>query len=171
MRITRCLAVIPPVVSALVLLFGSPAFASVGSGGQYDNLGIGSYPNAWGGGPYIKNYNGNAANNDFTIISVGGAYGLSLTNGNSGDPYEHYCISDYGNNQNDARAGLVSCAGGGVPWGSKFTISGCSNNDGKPGLYFYNTHWRGWLDGGGSNGDQYYLNTQSATCYSAESPY
>ena len=164
MKIREYLAAALPLAAAIVFAGTLPAYASAGSGSQWDEGGSGTYINAWDGGLAVNVYHGNAANNDFTLVSLGGADGLELTNGS----FTGLCVGDYGNSQGDARAGLSACSD--IPWGSKFTVFSCTVN-GAQGLEFKDIHWSKWLEGSGGNGSPFYLNTGTATCFKIENPY
>jgi hypothetical protein len=131
--------------------------AAVGYGSQYFN-GIG-YFNAWSGGPYIKEYNSPAANNDFNVTSSDGTNFVIRLSNNGGE--NGYCIGDEFNQVGAAKAYLNPC-GSGIPWGGYFTEQNCYP---APGFAFHNNHWNAWFSGGDSNGNQYYLNTGDRECF------
>lgn len=162
-----------PIVLAAGLIVGGTAIAahaSVGSGNQYDQFGAGEYGDAWNGGPLIKDYRSQGANNDFTLFSWSDlSAGFRLSNGNPNDAYDGECIGDNNNDQNDAKAGLWDCSLG-APWGARFTLSNCTY-DGLAGYYVYDIHWGGYLSWGTGNGSQAFLNNQTPTCLVVEDAY
>ena len=167
MRIPRRLALLA--AGASVVLGASVATAEVAQAAVWDGQWcqglLTGCINAWSGGPLIKQYNGgqNTANNNFTLSQQSPTVYYALRfDGNSN------CIGDYQNDQNDAKAGLVSCGTGGTGegWGANFTTgtSGCPNGE----SWFHNVHWNGYLGpADGSNGSQFYLNKPGKVCFNA----
>jgi hypothetical protein len=160
----RILAILGALTLAIGLGVGSGGTArAAGYGDQFCTNGF--CLNAWSGGPYVNEYqyeqNG-VANSEFTIVQHGnGTVGIQFT----GDtyPYENDCISDYGNNQFDARAGLNgNCANGQIAWGANFYLQSCPG-----GLQFENVHWKnGYLSPSDrGNGTPFYLNSPTPACF------
>jgi hypothetical protein len=166
--IARISAILLPFIAAISLAFPSSAFASQGLGNQWDAGGAGHYINAWSGTTEVNNYNGQALNNDFTAVPIsGGAWELQLTNA----PFVlgSTCISDENNQQFIARAGLYDCNSD-IPWGARFEPIPCFVN-GRSGDEWYDIHWNNFLHAGTGNGNAFYLNTTTPTCYVQENPY
>lgn len=128
--------------------------------------------NAWSGGPLIKQYNGGSpvVNNNFSLFQQSPTvyYSFKFFGGGT---YNGKCIGDNANNQNDAKAGMVSCGTGGTGegWGANFT----SGSSGCPTGYswFRNVNWNGYLGPASSaNGAQEYLNKPNKVCFAAFGP-
>jgi hypothetical protein len=155
---------------ACLLATGSVSFltANSASANTTEMCFGGSCLNAWNGGPLVKVYQGGAANDYFEPYynTNNGYYEILFLNMT---PYGHYCVGDYNNNANDAKAGLYSdCTAGRIAWGANFTedTSSCGAGD----IAFHNVHWGGWLAPAGlSNGSQFYLNNPSKHCFSVSS--
>lgn len=138
------------------------AFAQ-GSGNQWNYRG--GFINAWGGGPFVKVYQGGGVvNNDFTLINNAGGWQLEFT----GHGYSGYCVGDAYNDPNNGYTSLDPCGGvGGGPagWGTLFDIS---QPCGKGEYVFHNRHWNGYLDvpQNFTTGDEFVLNNKTlADCF------
>jgi len=163
-------------LASIAMLFGvgiattGTAHASVWDG-QWCSTGLSGCINAWGGGPFVKQYNGvNVKNNNFSLFQQSPTvyYSLKFFGGGT---YNGKCIGDANNDQNDARAYLDSCGTGGTGegWGVNFTTgqSGCPTGY----SWFHNVHWGGYLGPAGTgNGSQYYLNKPGKVCFAALGP-
>ena len=130
-------------------------------------------PNAWGGGPWVKDYTGGPelsdTNQDFMVIDENGSQtGPSeiMFYGNSS--WSGQCIGDAYNNSGRADVSLDPC---GLPgqaqagWGTQMTwgTSGCPSGE----AWFHDSHWNGYLGPGSSvNGSPFYLNKPSPVCFS-----
>lgn len=163
----RILFISTLIIAVFSFVFGTSniAQASVGFGNQLDWFATGLYPNAWNGGPNVNAYNGQAVNNDFMVQVFNNRDVLTLANNGAEDGY---CLADSGNNSGSARAGLVACSTGGVPWGAYITLYSCGQNA----YEIKDDHWNAWFGPSGTgNGSAFYLNQSSASCYTFENPY
>lgn len=169
-RILSALGTLAALVG-LGLFVASPAFASGGIGNEWnDYTSSNHFLNAWSEGPYVNVYTSDALNDDFQLSSISGNT-VMVFSPNDGSLYDGACISDYNNNSGSARAGLVACGSGGIPWGAIFSTVTCNDN-GSPGYAFYDDHWKGWLGpAGNSNGSAFYLNQATASCFAQLDPY
>jgi len=140
---------------------GVVAMSGTASAQQYCAASAQSCLNAWNGGPAVNVESPGAANNNFRLGS-NGPYNTLVFNGSSS--YSGACVSDYGNSQTNARAGLNAC-GNGTPWGANFNANVC-NGVGGPGYVFQNIHWtNGYLGPSGGVGSAFYLNKPTAWCF------
>lgn len=154
-------------------IVGIAAPAAVGSGFQYRYCNAPcAYINAWGGGPWVRVFEGTAVNNDFTVIQnpQSGFQMIKRTNGTGGNA----CIGDANNDPGDARTSLDSCGspiGVGNGWGTDFLIA--SGSPCPAGTWWFrNRHWSG-VDGAYlgppdtyTSGDPFYLNKPvAAYCF------
>ncbi|HSW80043.1 MAG TPA: hypothetical protein VLG47_04675 [Candidatus Saccharimonadales bacterium] len=119
--------------------------------------------NAWGGGPSVNVYGQGAANNQFNVVPNGSYWNIKFAGSGL---YNGACISDALNDQNNARAGLVSCGGAnGTPWGANDLVNNCY----PPGWYGYqfeNVHWTASIGPRNpSNGEPFYLNKPNSWCF------
>lgn len=180
------------IVVPLLVLFAAPVAEAQGGGLQWCGSGN-TCLNQWGGGPDVKSYGPNVANDAWVVeqdpwrcnkgVSTstcpinGNPSGLPVVyimDNNFSSPYYGDCIGDYGNSQTDARAGVSSsCDSGGANggWGTVFlnvTGNGCPSGS----SVFYNAHWStNWSNSGAGgiywasgSGNQVYLNTRSPLC-------
>ena len=100
----RILAILGAFTLAIGFGIGSGQAAyAVGPVAQYCDYG-GYCMNAWNEGPYVNAYHTNVVNNDFSAFANPDGYETIEYLGPG--PYQHQCISDYGNSSTDARAGL-----------------------------------------------------------------
>ena len=151
------------IVGALILAISF----GIGSGGAAQaQLGQAQYCygnyclNAWNGGPEVNAYSTGVINNNFMAFANADGYETIAFTG--GGTYNNQCVSDYGNNSGDARAGLDGyCQSGQIAWGANFQLQYCGNST----WAFWNVHWQGWLVAGSQDGDAFYLNVQTRHCY------
>lgn len=176
MRRFKRLAVIGAVVAAVAVPTGAVTAQPASAINAGNNWCLSTTPycwNAWGGGPWVKQYTGgaNQANGDFIWD-----HGLALPAqylffANAGSNWYGQCIGDANNNPNDARASLNPCpgvnggSGSGDGWGTHWTRDTASCPNGY--VAFKNNHWGGWLgpDVVGVNGSQFYLNKPNPYCF------
>lgn len=144
----------------------APAIAQAAGNGDQDYAVVGTldfYVNATGGGPAVEVYTQQSRNNDFTVERYNAYYQLAFTP-NTGNGYDGDCISDYGNSEGSARAGLVVCQPNDVGWGANFVRQTCSG-----GFEWQNVHWGGYLDYNNDN-NYWYLNG-SSVCIKVRAAY
>jgi hypothetical protein len=148
----------------VVLAIGVPA-AQAQSGYTYCGEITTVCINAWGGGPWVKVYNGDdAVNDDFTGIVNGSYIQLEDTDGGA---WNNTCIGDAYNESGYADTSLDPCSSSsGAGWGTLMTAYGASVCGGSDLVAFKDKHWGGWLSPSGfSNGDLFYLNTSQPYCF------
>jgi hypothetical protein len=153
-----------PSILAIGLIASNTTAAFAISGYQWDANETGVYANAWGGdsATQVNTYTGQTDNNFFTSHPWRGTsyFSLVFTGGTTSD----LCIADFGNSSTDARAGLITCSFGSIPWGAYLQEVPCSVN-GISGYEFYDVHWNGWLGpSGSSDGAAWYLNKPTPWC-------
>lgn len=121
--------------------------------------------NAWNGGPFVKVYNSNGGTNNYFTDINSATLGYANMEDTGDGNYAGYCIGDYNNNANDARAGLVGgCGASNIGWGGNMGTQFCANNTG---VEFWDAHWNGWLgpENSNGNGTQFYLNKPNPYCF------
>jgi hypothetical protein len=158
----RIFAILGALTLAISFGIGSGQVASaISTQNQYCNGGY--CLNAYNEGPYVNAYHTNVVNNDFLAFANGSYENIEYT---GPGPYQNECISDYGNNSSDARAGLSGfCASGQISWGANFVVEGCGNNT----YAFKDVRWGGYLTPNAhSNGSPFYLNSTTKTCYQVD---
>jgi hypothetical protein len=128
--------------------------------------------NAWGGGPWVRSYNGcpGPSNGDFTNITLTPStnHALKFTGGGS---WDGHCIGDAYNDPSDARTSLDSCGtnGQGEGWGVDMVVGASPCPSGS--YWFRDVHWSGATSGylgpvdNWTNGSNMYLNKQLAYCF------
>src|ERR1700730_12329648 len=114
----RIVAIFGALILAISFGIGSGEAAHAASNQNqycYDNYCL----NAWNTGPEVNAYTSGSVNNDF--IAFANSDGYETIEFTGGGYYNDQCVSDYGNNSGDARAGLNEyCASGQIAWGANF---------------------------------------------------
>jgi hypothetical protein len=176
-------------VVPLLILFAAPV-AQAASGTQFcTGIGSGSCLNMWNGGPSVKSYGPNVANNDLQQVTdvwrCNGGYTTSscpiagnpanllivnFVDHNPNSPYYRDCIGDANDSSSNASVGVVDpCDNGGANggWGTVYVQygQGCPNGA----QAYYNAHWSSsWSSRAGlgwsGSGQQAYNNTYPLTC-------
>jgi hypothetical protein len=123
--------------------------------------------NAWGGGPWVNVWKGNASlAGNFLFRTITNSSGYTELEFVGGGSWNGYCIGDAYNDSGHADTSLDPCGSSGqaAGWGTSFTEAQCDNGTG---LTFHNVHWNDYLGPPANwvNGSHFYLNKPTPYCF------